>query len=348
EVQDLVNYLAGPAFVYTLSPPPTPKGQSPLLTFLVTYRQGFCQQFAGAFGVLARELGIPVRLAVGFTTGHPVSAGSDVYEVTGADAHVWPEVYLGGQLGWVSFDPTPGPSTGEPKASAIIKTRAVKGSTLGGSKGFGDGDVGPKDHRVKPGSKIASTATTAPPLTTKVTTRHRAAASASAASGLALGGVIVAVLVVIGLFMLRRFRRSAHGGILAGHLSAEPDHVVLRSWQRASNALGRAGFTRSQWVTPIAHAEAVRTAVNAGATIGRAKTEDASASLGAATYGYMELAHLAELACYCPGKCTSRDARHAEQEAWRIERSLRSSGMLRRLPGPPPPTPTMTLVKGQR
>ena len=65
------------------------------------------------------------------------------------------------------------------------------------------------------------------------------------------------------------------------------------------------------------------------------KRPDSAAALGAATYGYTELAELAELACYCPGRCTSRDARHAEQEAWRIERALRSSGMFRRFPGPP-------------
>lgn len=341
EIQDLVNYLSGPAFAYTLDPPAVPAGQNPLISFLVTYRQGYCQQFAGAFGVLARELGIPVRLAVGFTAGHLVSAHSETYQVTGADAHVWPEVYMGADLGWVSFDPTPGPATGEPTPKGVIKGKPSSAK----SNGSGTGDTVPKKF-LKTKGKLPTNTTTSPSANGGTT--HGASKSASAASGLAFAGVIVAVLVIVGLFMLRRYRRSARGGPLSSNLQTDPDHVIQRAWLRASTALGRAGFTRSQWVTPVAHAESVRTAVNDGARLGRGHSEDASASLGAATYGYMELAQLAELACYCPGRCTNRDARHAEQEAWRIERALRTSGMLRRLPTPPPPAPTMTLVKDRR
>ena len=129
-----------------------------------------------------------------------------------------------------------------------------------------------------------------------------------------------------------RGARSASAGHFARG-STDPDHIVLRAWFRASAALGRAGFRRSQWETPAAHAAEVRDAVWTGAP--GARRADSAAALGAATYGYTELAELAELACYCPGRCTSRDARHAEQEAWRIERALRSSGLFRRFPGPP-------------
>ena len=75
QVQALVNYFHSDTFAYTLDPPPVPKGQNALLAFLTTNRFGFCQQFAGAFGVLARELGLPVRLAVGFTPGRTVQKG---------------------------------------------------------------------------------------------------------------------------------------------------------------------------------------------------------------------------------------------------------------------------------
>lgn len=68
-------------------------------------RRGFCQQFAGTFAVMARLLGMPSRVAVGFTPGQRDAIGR--YHVYGRDAHAWPEVWFGG-VGWVAFEPTPG------------------------------------------------------------------------------------------------------------------------------------------------------------------------------------------------------------------------------------------------
>lgn len=70
-------------------------------------RVGFCQQFSGTFALMARSLGIPTRVAVGFTWGDPVEGEADTYQVTGRHTHAWPEVWFAG-LGWVAFEPTPG------------------------------------------------------------------------------------------------------------------------------------------------------------------------------------------------------------------------------------------------
>jgi transglutaminase-like putative cysteine protease len=73
-------------------------------------RRGYCEQFAGTFAAMARSLGIPARVAVGFTWGDVVQRnadGSARYSVEGRHAHAWPEVYLDG-FGWVAFEPTPG------------------------------------------------------------------------------------------------------------------------------------------------------------------------------------------------------------------------------------------------
>jgi transglutaminase-like putative cysteine protease len=74
--------------------------------FLFRSRIGYCEQFAGAFAALARAMGLPTRVAVGFTPGQ-YDASLDALRVTTREAHAWPEVHFTG-LGWVAFEPTPG------------------------------------------------------------------------------------------------------------------------------------------------------------------------------------------------------------------------------------------------
>jgi len=78
-----------------------------LESFLFDVKAGYCEQFAGAFAAMARSLGIPARVAVGFTPGIADPADPTLYRVRGEHAHAWPEVYLG-EYGWVAFEPTPG------------------------------------------------------------------------------------------------------------------------------------------------------------------------------------------------------------------------------------------------
>jgi transglutaminase-like putative cysteine protease len=90
-------------FDYTLEPN-LPSGNY-VSSFLLDVREGFCQQFATAFAVIARELGYPSRVSVGFLTGSR-DVGNETYSVRGTDAHAWPEVYFDA-YGWVRFEPTP-------------------------------------------------------------------------------------------------------------------------------------------------------------------------------------------------------------------------------------------------
>lgn len=68
-------------------------------------RVGYCEQFAGTYAAMMRTLGIPARVAVGFTSGTQTEPG--VYSVLGKNAHAWPEIWFDG-VGWVAFEPTPG------------------------------------------------------------------------------------------------------------------------------------------------------------------------------------------------------------------------------------------------
>ena len=67
-------------------------------------RVGYCEQFAGTYAAMMRTLGIPARVAVGFTPGN---FNGERYSVLGKNAHAWPEVWFD-ELGWVPFEPTPG------------------------------------------------------------------------------------------------------------------------------------------------------------------------------------------------------------------------------------------------
>lgn len=72
-------------------------------------RNGYCVQFATSMTVMARSLGIPARLGVGFLPGD--RRRGNQYEVTGEKSHAWPELYFPG-TGWVRFEPTPATQTG--------------------------------------------------------------------------------------------------------------------------------------------------------------------------------------------------------------------------------------------
>ncbi|MET3769526.1 transglutaminase-like putative cysteine protease [Marisediminicola sp. UYEF4] len=82
-------------------------GMDVVATFL-DVRSGYCVQFASAMAVMARSLGIPARIVVGFLPGTPTATqGDDGFTVTTDDLHSWPELYFDG-IGWVQFEPTPG------------------------------------------------------------------------------------------------------------------------------------------------------------------------------------------------------------------------------------------------
>lgn len=146
-----------------------PRGDDPVETFL-DERVGFCQQFSGTFALMARQLGAPARVAVGFTWGDPVDTassdetasldesasldgtapldGATTYEITSRHTHAWPEVWFEG-LGWVAFEPTP--TRGAPDA--------------------GYTNLSPRqDSLVDPVTDDATTPTTAPALPSDPTT----------------------------------------------------------------------------------------------------------------------------------------------------------------------------------
>ncbi len=78
-------------------------GGADLVAFLDD-RVGYCEQFAASMAIMARVLGIPSRVAVGFL--EPDRSASGAWEFSAHDLHAWPELYFPGS-GWVRFEPTP-------------------------------------------------------------------------------------------------------------------------------------------------------------------------------------------------------------------------------------------------
>jgi transglutaminase-like putative cysteine protease len=68
------------------------------------YRTGYCEQFATSMGVMARSLGIPTRVVLGFLPGEVGNDGR--VTVTDISGHAWVELWIPSQ-GWMRFDPTP-------------------------------------------------------------------------------------------------------------------------------------------------------------------------------------------------------------------------------------------------
>ena len=113
------NYLRGPQFTYSLDAPVEGgydgNGMDVLAEFL-DRKAGYCIHFAAAMTVMARQEGIPSRMALGYAPGQATGEAPDgtgpngealrEFEVDSTDAHAWPELYFEG-AGWVRFEPTP-------------------------------------------------------------------------------------------------------------------------------------------------------------------------------------------------------------------------------------------------
>jgi transglutaminase-like putative cysteine protease len=314
----LVRYFtAGKHFRYTLTPPPV-VGTDALSSFLFSTRAGFCQQFAGAFAVLARIDGLPTRLAVGFTTG---TVSKNTYSVTGADAHSWPQVYLGPSAGWVSFEPTPA-TTKEPTGAGIQSgspTTTPSHPSQSTTTTLSQKRIGAGAQSVPPDGGLGSN------------TRHDAVAAPKPASWATIILLTLAVIVAIiagvgaGPWLWRRRRprlRRRHFG--RGH---PPGSEVLARWEQASSVLARTGLGRRPSETFEEHAERLArqtrttpaSALVSIAQPGMARGPDAHAL--SAIAAYRDLAELAARASYSPDPLTDVDV----EEARRLSDTLREA-----------------------
>ena len=217
-------------------------------------KQGYCEQFAGTYAAMARSLGLPARVAVGFTEG---TKADGRYLVTGKEAHAWPEVYLSG-YGWVAFEPTPG--RGLPGAEDYTQVTPPAASETTATT-LPATEVAPEVPLPQP-----DVDPTAAPLPVE---------SSQAGSRMVVLAVLAAlvVLYVVGVpFAKRRRRRRRRAGA-----TTPADHVLV-AWAEATDDMSAAGMTLrpEETASEFAH-RMCRTAGPAGPALVRL-ADDATAA----------------------------------------------------------------------
>lgn len=214
EAVALQDYFLSDDFLYDVSTPTT--SANPLSVFL-TSKRGFCQQFAGTFAVMARDLGLPTRVVVGFVPGAKQSDGS--WSVTWHDTHAWPEVYFQG-VGWTRFEPTPRSDNGGVDVPAYT-IPAID------TDGNGPGTNRPDDNRQTPNT---NTGVNVPPKATDSLTGSTATGAGAVSTTLPWRWLALGLLVLLILFFPWGIRGAQRRQRLRLARTGEPRAAAAAAW----------------------------------------------------------------------------------------------------------------------
>lgn len=101
----------------------TPAGRDVSAYFILNQREGYCDSFATSLAVMCRLVGIPARVATGFTEGE-LDRNAQWYVIRDRDRHLWTEVFFPG-TGWVAMDATEGSTDISPREEAVKRGRGI-------------------------------------------------------------------------------------------------------------------------------------------------------------------------------------------------------------------------------
>ncbi len=208
------------------------QSQRTLTEVVAGSRGATMDQVAAGYALLARSLGYPSRVVVGFTS--PASTAAPSTPVTAHTVHTddvvaWPEVWLDGP-GWQPFYPVPlrGVRTDHDIVRQSAPQAAAPAPTVAHSERPRSGQQSGLDRTP---ARTASTVPTAAPV---------------AALGLAATGSIVTGLVA--LFWWRRHRRRTAG---------TPAERIVRAWVSVQRNVSRRGESGVWAMSPTELVEAV-------------------------------------------------------------------------------------------
>ena len=208
-------------------------------------KEGFCVHFSFAMASMARTLGIPARVAVGFAPGTPEPDGT--VSVGLRDAHAWPELYFEG-VGWTRFEPTP------TRGSVPEYTQSqAPGSTIP------DPELPSQNASVAPSDSASANET----CTAAQRRLDGGCASESAEVALSQGddsgwwsaalGWTLGALALVGLLLLPMLWRLRIRAVrLGAHGRSEADAAVhaLSAWQELTDTAWDFGISPEESQTP--------------------------------------------------------------------------------------------------
>lgn len=247
----------GVQWEYALDPAKTGHDNDAIEAFLDSHR-GYCEMYAGTYAAMARSIGLPARVAVGFTWGDVDPSDPNLYHVKGKHAHAWPEVWLGEGVGWIAFEPTPG--RGAPEM------QGYSGVTASQTDGTGEGST-----------TSSTTATTAPSQSTTTTAplnqddlsallgagRNDAGSQTDDGTpfGVKLGVIALVLLVLVLLYAVATLAYTAIRRRRRRTRATQPSQQVAVAWEESLEDLELVGVVRRPSET---HGEFAR---RAGATM---------------------------------------------------------------------------------
>ncbi|EFC80022.1 transglutaminase domain-containing protein [Parafrankia sp. EUN1f] len=291
-----------------------------LAYFLGTSRAGTSEQFAAAYAVFARVVGLPSRVVVGFSP-KPDRAGGDAAtgDVRAGDVLVWPEIRFEG-LGWVPFYPTPAAAADN---GGQVATTA-------------QGEPSERAQRVAEAAAVP-----APPTVPNEVPPARTDSDRSVVVLAGLGAAALLVIAAVGYLAaaaaaprLRRRRRAR---------AARARERIVGAWQDTLDALDVAGVpvpasaTSAEIVTMAGAGVRVGAGVETGSAVRTGLTAPAGsvAAMGSvagmgseAQTGSAAIADLAVLvtaALFAGGEVREADADAAWRHADRVRAELRAS-----------------------
>lgn len=218
----LADYLKG----FARYDPTAPPGHSyrQIDYFLGQARRGTPEHFATAYAVLARTIGLPTRVVVGFSGGTP-SGGATAFK--SGDVTVWPEVKFEG-LGWMRFNPLPDSATKSNRNNAVAagetqrKLEQAQKAAVAKQAGSGGG----RSQKPPPAKTVRKDA---PPVPWWVF-------AAAAVVALVLAYVLAALLAP----SVRRTRRRR---------ADDPSQRIAGAWRQALDHLADVGLGPSRTLT---------------------------------------------------------------------------------------------------
>jgi transglutaminase-like putative cysteine protease len=200
-------------------------------------REGYCVHFSSAMAVMARTLGIPSRIAVGYRAGSTQTDGE--YTVSNRQLHSWPELYIRG-AGWVAFEPTPNSDS-----AATSQTEPTASPS----------EAAPETPLPAPGQSAPAEST---PTPTPSASAAPGASGTTGTGGQGPLGLVVGLVLAVGLLVSPAIvrlvrRRSRLAAVRAGRSPA------VHAWREVLDDVADHGYAPGL-VPPDDAAAAARTA----------------------------------------------------------------------------------------